>query len=282
MLSALIVRSQYHQQLEHLPAGCFGTAQSIMLQDGKITALYEFAYGFQPGELGPTGRRQPPFCFRLSFLDRPSPAAAGQARMLLAEAIAAVGNLDCVCDRVSVVTIFRTMLRKIFDGAGRNPMSEKNGWINVKANPALTGALAAFANYGATVGQSVAAVAAAREGGHPIVYDANGDEAAAPYQTRRLNGCASGVGASGDGAAGAANAAADAAAGAAAANATAGAGAALGGELQIPSLECHTEGDSVAGPGHAAGLVGLVAIDWSRGRWRRICVRSTPYPAWPA
>ena len=155
MLSALIVRSQYHQQLEHLPAGCFGTAQSIMLQDGEITALYEFAYGFQPGELGPTGRRQPPFCFRLSFLDRPSPAAAGPARMLLAEALAAVGNLDCVCDRVSVVTIFRTMLRKIFDGAGRNPMSEKNGWINVNANPALTGALAAFANYGATVGQSV-------------------------------------------------------------------------------------------------------------------------------
>ncbi len=48
-----------------------------------------------------------------------------------------------------------------------------------------------FAVHGdVTVGQSVEAVASAREGENPLVYDAQGQEAAAPYQPRKRCGAA--------------------------------------------------------------------------------------------
>jgi hypothetical protein len=169
-----------------LPSRCLGVSDALLLKDGELIAVYERAHGFRTGYLGPSGSCQPAFQLREDFLDRPSREASAAAQVLVAEAIGAVRQLDWSHDRGAIDAIFLSTLRRILDGAGRGPLSPKEeGWIDVRANPALTWALAAFAVHdGVTVGQSVEAVAWAREGGNPLVYDARGQEAAAPFQPK--------------------------------------------------------------------------------------------------
>ena len=206
------------------------------------------AYNLSAGELGPSGRRAPPFTFRYSFLDRPSPDATAAAKLLVDDFRDCLKMVDLKRDWASVDAAARSLLRSLFDGAGRSPVSpEKEGYINVSAQPALTEALSSFVNHrGATVGQSVAAVAWAREGKQPLVFDARGNKAAAPYQPRQIaaaaaDAAAAVVAAAPVSAAGAAADAADAAAAAAgtAAAASSGGGAATAGTcIREESLDC--------------------------------------------
>jgi hypothetical protein len=159
----------------------------LLLKDGEMTALYEHSFQLQPGELGPGGRRQPPFTFRLSFLDRPSLAATAAAQRLLADARTRLRGLDLDMDRASADCIFQSLFRELLEGAGRSPLSpDKAGWVDIWKEPVLTAALGCFATHGgATVGQALKAIAWASEG---VVYDAQGNKAAPCYQQRLMIG----------------------------------------------------------------------------------------------
>ncbi len=78
-----------------------------------------------------------------------------------------MSQLNWSHDPRSCHAIFLSALRRLLDGAGRGPHSpQKEGWINVRGNPALTEALAALAVHGGvTVGQSVETCLA----GEPVV-----------------------------------------------------------------------------------------------------------------
>jgi hypothetical protein len=166
IVSQILVTMQFPFLHSVLPSECLGVSDALLLKDGELIALYEWAYGFQTGYLGPSGRCQPAFQFRWAFLDRPSKEASAASLVLVAEAIRDMSLLDWSDERGSCDAIFLKALRRLLDGAGRGPLSpKKEGWIDVRANPALTDALAEFAVHGGvTVGQSVEAVAWAREG----------------------------------------------------------------------------------------------------------------------
>jgi hypothetical protein len=190
ILSQFMVTMLFPSCHSQLQSGCIGVSDALLLHDGDILALIEWLYGFLPGDLGPGGRRQPPYLFRQRCLDRPIKEASDAARILVAEAISAVGQLDYIQDRVSCDAEFHTRLRRILDDAGLDPLSPKKEgwiqWIDATANHALTEALAFFAVHsGVTVGQSVAAVAWASEGTNPVVYDDRWHAAAATYQPKK-------------------------------------------------------------------------------------------------
>ena len=186
LVSALLVTSQHAGRLlPLLPSGCLGLESSLLLKDGEMTALYEHFFQFPPGDLGPGGRRQPPFTFKRMFLNRPSPVATAAAQRLLGDARIQLRGIDLERDRASAVCIFRSLFRELLEGAGRSPLSpEKDGWVNVRKEPVLTAALGSYAIHcGGTVGQALQAVAWASEG---VVYDGQGNEAAPCYQQRLM------------------------------------------------------------------------------------------------
>jgi hypothetical protein len=191
ILSQFMVTMQFPSCHSQLQSGCIGVSDALLLHDGDILALIEWLYGFLPGDLGPGGRLQPPYQFRRRCLDRPSKEASEAAQILVAEAINAVSQLDYSHDQVSCDAEFQSRLRRILDDAGLDPRSpEKEGWphwMDVTANTALTEALADYAVHSnVTVGQSVEAVAWAREGTNPVIYDARGRAAADTYQPKKL------------------------------------------------------------------------------------------------
>ena len=113
-----------------LPSRYLGRSKASLLKDGDLIAVYERAYGFQTGCLGPNGSCQPAFHFRESFLDRPSREASAEAQILVAEATGVVRHLDWSKDRIAIDAIFQSALRRILDGAGRGPLSpEKEGGL---------------------------------------------------------------------------------------------------------------------------------------------------------
>ena len=143
-----------------------------------MTALYEHVFQFPPEALGPGGSRQPPFVFKDSFLDLPSPAATEAAQRLLAAARIELCGLDLVLDQASVDAVLLSLFRQLLEGAGRSQRSpDKDCWVDVRKEPVLTAALGSFAIHsGGTVGQALQAVAWASEG---VVYDVQGNKAAA-------------------------------------------------------------------------------------------------------
>jgi hypothetical protein len=102
-----------------LPSGCLGVSDVLLLNDGDMIALYEHAFGFGTGDLGPCCCCQPAFEFRVreAFLDRPSQEATAAAQVLLAEAIRDVLLLDWSHDRGSYDAILLPALRRLLDGA---------------------------------------------------------------------------------------------------------------------------------------------------------------------
>ena len=187
LVSTLLVTSQHPRVLRLLPSGCLGLESSLLLKDGEMTALYEHFFHLPPGELGPGGCRQPPFTFKESFLDRPSPAGTEAAQRLLADARTRLRGLDPERDRAYADCIFQSLFRELLEGAGRSPLSpDKDGWVDVRKEPVLTAALGSFATHcGGTVGQALKAVAWTSEG---VVYDCQGNKAAPCYQQRLMIG----------------------------------------------------------------------------------------------
>jgi hypothetical protein len=191
LVSALLVTSQHAGRLlPLLPSGCLGLESSLLLKDGEMTALYEHFFLFSPGDLGPGGRRQPPFTFKQHFLDRPSPAATVAAQRLLGNARIQLRGLDRQREsrfRASADCIFRSLFRELLEGAGRSPLSpDKDGWVDVSKEHVLTAALGSFAIHSCgTVGQALQAVAYASGG---IIYDYRGNVAAPCYQQRLMIG----------------------------------------------------------------------------------------------
>ena len=231
LVSTLLVTSQHPRVLRLLPPGCLGLESCLLLKDGQLTALYEHFFQFPPGELGPGGRRQPPFTFKHAFLDRPSPAATEAAQRLLADARTRLRGLDPERDRAYADCIFQSLFRELLEGAGRSPLSpDKDGWVDVRKEPVLTAALGSFATHcGGTVGQALKAVAWASEG---VVYDCQGNKAAPCYQQRLM------IGAIDADKSHIQHAAAAATASATATNAAAEAE----GERRFISIQCHTQG----------------------------------------
>ncbi len=89
MASLLLVTAQYPCLHEFLAPGCLGVPDFLLLNDGKMTALYERVYGIMPGGLTPNG------CFfRDAFLDRPCAEATKEAQRLLADAWNQLKRLD--------------------------------------------------------------------------------------------------------------------------------------------------------------------------------------------
>ena len=231
LVSTLLVTSQHPRVLLLLPSGCLGLESSLLLKDGEMTALYEHFFHLPPGELGPGGCRQPPFTFKESFLDRPSPAGTEAAQRLLADACTRLRGLDPERDRAYADCIFQSLFRELLEGAGRSPLSpDKDGWVDVRKEPVLTAALGSFATHcGGTVGQALKAVAWTSEG---VVYDCQGNKAAPCYQQRLM------IGAIDADKSHIQHAAAAATASATATNAAAEAE----GERRFISIQCHTQG----------------------------------------
>jgi hypothetical protein len=72
IVSQFLVTMQFPSLHCVLPLGCLGVSDALLLNDGDMIVLYEYAFGFRTGDLGPGGRCRPAFQFWEAFLDRPS------------------------------------------------------------------------------------------------------------------------------------------------------------------------------------------------------------------
>ena len=92
LLSLLLVAVQHHELWLQTRPDALGFSVSRLLKDGHITELCEWAYGFDPGTLGPGGARG--YAFRHSMLDTPSPPATEAAGALIENVRRQLLNLD--------------------------------------------------------------------------------------------------------------------------------------------------------------------------------------------
>ena len=192
LASVLVVTSQHSRLLNMLRTDELGISESRLLQDGKMTELFEWAFDLPTGSLGPGGSLG--YSFKMSMLDHASGNATAAAHVLLQAARKELKGVAfaryelkgvTVVDRdpVSMRAIFRTMFRLLFQGAGHSPQSPgMDGLVQLGVDPVLTDALGKFSVHGGTVGQSVAAVGGVRDG---VVYDARGHVAANAYQPKK-------------------------------------------------------------------------------------------------
>jgi hypothetical protein len=127
IVSQFLVTMQFPSCHSELRSGCLGVSDALLLKDGDMIALYEYAFGYETGHLGPDGRCQPAFQFREAILDRPSLEASAAAQVLVAEERSDVRQLiwrdvprlEWSHDRGSYDAVFLSALRRLLDGAGR-------------------------------------------------------------------------------------------------------------------------------------------------------------------
>lgn len=176
ILSLLVVTKQnLSKLLMHLPSGCLGIKDSLMLSDQQLISLYEYGFVMDPGTLDRTGKTD--VIFKSHIQDRPSQRATDRVKLLFMDARNDWNKLDLTRDHTASDYIFRRLVFQIFSGAGLNPMYDAAGWIDMQTHCHLSDALALLAHYThvdrVSVGQSVELVARVSEFEPVAFYDSD-------------------------------------------------------------------------------------------------------------